>query len=110
VLQSVGETQYGMGMSLLDFSRKTTDEFGTTTFIERPYSKRLSCSVEVPKADFNRTVDLLLSLRARPTVWVAVDDTLYSSGALIYGFLRDFRAVIEYYASNMYSLEIEGLI
>jgi hypothetical protein len=106
----VGATQYGLGMSMIDFSKKVTDDFGVTTFVERAFSKRMSCSVRIEDADFNRTMDLLFSLRARPSVWIATDEALYSSGALIYGFLKDFRAVVEYYASSMYSLEIEGMI
>lgn len=107
-LITLGKTEHGAGLSLIDYSRKETDEFGVTTFVERPYAKRLNANVMVEKADFNTVNDLLFSLRATPTVWVTSDDAAYSS-AIIYGFLRDMRAVIAYPTASLYSLEIEGL-
>lgn len=107
-VNQIGETSYGAGLALIDYSRKTTDEFGVTTFVERPYAKRLTVETMVDKADFNTVTELLFSLRATPTVWVADDDADYSS-AITYGFLRDMRAVIAYPTASLYSLEIEGL-
>ena len=104
----IGETDFGAGLALIDFSRKTTDEFGVTTFVERAFAKRLTASVLVEKANFNTVNDLLFSLRATPTVWIPSDDADYSS-AIVYGFLRDMRAVIAYPTASLYSLEIEGL-
>jgi hypothetical protein len=106
---SVGDTHYGVGVSMLDYSKKTTDEFGTTTFVPRGFSKRVSATVEVDKADFNTTLALLISLRATPAVWLLSDDTEWG-GANVYGFLRDLKSVIEYPKKSLYRIEIEGLL
>lgn len=111
LLADAGGTQYDLGVSLVDYSRKSTDpDTGVTTFVERPYSKTLDCMVEIHADDYNRVLDLLFSLRARPTVWIATDDPRYASGALIYGFLLALHAVIRYPTTSIYSLEIAGLI
>lgn len=107
-MREIGETEYGTGLGLIDYSRKDTDEFGVTTFVERPYAKRMSVNVKVDKADFNTMTELMFTLRATPTAWIPSDDTDYSS-AIVYGFIRDFRAVIAYKTASLYSLEIEGL-
>lgn len=106
---SAGETHFGVGVSMLDFSKKTTDEFGVTTFVPRGFSKRVSAPVSVDKADYNTTLSLLLSLRAKPAVWLLSDDTDWG-GANVYGFLRDLKTVIDYPTHSLYSIEIEGLL
>jgi len=108
-LQTIGETQYGVEIALIDYSKKEADEFGDVVFVERAYSLRMTANVMVEKADFNASLRSLLDARASPGVWVASDDQDYDVGAVIYGFLRDMRAVIAYPTASLYSLEIEGL-
>ena len=105
----IGDTEFGVTVALIDYSRKETDAFGVTTFVERPYSKRVNANVVIDKADYNTVNELIFSLRATPTIWIFDDDADYSSGAIVYGFVRDFRSVIAYPAKSTYSLEIEGL-
>lgn len=109
VSHEIGEAQFGMGMSLIDFSRKDTDEFGAVIFVERPYSKRLSCSVTVEKDNFNDVLDLLLSVRATPVVWDATGMDEYASASRILGFLRDLRLSINTPTVSTFNLEIESL-
>ena len=107
---TLGATQYGHSFSITDYSRKDTDEFGTTTFVERPFAKRMSASVLVPKANYNRVIALIESIRAKPTVWMASDDPEYSAGAIVYGNWAEFDLEIAYPTENLCNLEIQGLI
>lgn len=107
---TLGKTQYGFTMSLVDYSKKDTDEFGTTTFIPRHFAKRATAEIIVDKADYNAVVDLLFAVRATPTVFIAADDEDYSSGALIYGFPESFDIEIAYPQHSICSLQVQGLI
>lgn len=107
---ALGETQYGHSFSITDYSRKDTDEFGTTIFVERAFAKRMNASVLVSKSNYNTAISTLEYLRAQPTVWVATDDPEYSAGAIVYGNCADFDLQIAYPTENLLDIEIQGLI
>ena len=108
-ISSLGGTQYGATAGIIDYSRKETDEFGTTTFVERAFSKRLNAQIYIENSQLNRVQSYLYSIRAKPVVWVASDDPTYEEALVIYGFYRDFSTEIAYPTHVMCSLEIEGL-
>jgi hypothetical protein len=107
--QEIGNTQYGLSVTMIDYSKKETSALGVVTLIERPYSKRVSAQVTVTKANYNAVLDALFALRAKASVYIATEDIAYASGAVIYGFLRDFRLTIDYPNENLCSIEIESL-
>lgn len=109
MITDIGSTQYGAGAGIIDFSKKETDEFGTITFVERAYSKRMSAQVFVKTIDINKVQQLLISLRAKPSVWIGSDDALYEEAMVVYGFYREFNAEISYPGYAVYNLEVEGL-
>ena len=106
----IGATQYGHSFSITDYSRKDTDEFGTTTFVKRATAKRMSAPVLVPKGNYNGVVLLMESITSTPTVWIASEDPEYSAGAIVYGNWADFDLEIAYPTENLCNLEIQGLI
>lgn len=108
-MEDLGETEAGMQVSMIDYSRKVTDEFGVTTLVERPATKRLSANIRVPKASFNTVMEKVFSLRATPTMWIGSDDADYAS-ASVYGFVRDYRTVINYPTYSLSSIEIEEIV
>lgn len=110
VMKTIGETKLGLGVGIIDYSKKVTDEFGNTTFSVGAYSKRMSPQVLLRKADFNNVFATLVALRASPSVWIASDDPDYSEAAISYAFFRDFQMLIEYANHCLCNLEIEGLI
>ena len=71
-----GTTQYGAKAGIIDYSKKTTDDFGNTTLVIRPYSKRLTCSVMVSTVDLNKVQSTLYKIRAKPVVWIATDNAV----------------------------------
>ncbi len=105
----IGRTEYGHEFSILDFSIKSADEQGESTFVEGPFSKLGSGTVWVEKADYNRVARLGIALRAKPTVWVFTPDPAYSVGAIIYGNAADFKLLISYPTENLLSLQVQGL-
>lgn len=108
-IAEIGLTQYGLTSGIIDYSRKETDEFGTTTFVVRPFSKRMNAQVMVKNLQLNRVYQLLASIRATPVVWIASTDPLLEEATVVYGFYRDFSIEIAYPSHSNCSLEVEGL-
>jgi hypothetical protein len=108
-LFDIGGTQYGANAGIIDYSRKETDEFGNISFIERPFSKRLSADVYVSNTDLNRVQNLLYSVRAKPSVWIASTDPSYEQALVLFGFFREFTTAISYPSHSMLNIDIEGL-
>lgn len=104
----LGATQYGVGLGIIDYSKKETDDFGVTTFVERDFSKRVNARFLLPNLEINRTQKILSSLRATPSIWIPSTDPKLSS-LTVYGFYRDFNIEIPYPEYSYCSLEIEGL-
>lgn len=105
----VGSTQWGVSAGIIDYSSKTTDSYGTTTLVQRAYSKRMDAKLSVPATEINRVHKLLSGLRATPSVWIGSDSDAYAP-LVIYGFYRDFALEIAYPTHSLCSLQIEGLI
>jgi hypothetical protein len=108
--QELGSTQYGAKAGIIDYSSKDTDIYGTTTFVVRAFSKRLTADLLLDNAQLNRVQRLFYNLRAIPCIWIGHDDAAFSEALIVYGFYRDFSTTIAYPYHSLCSLEIEGLI
>lgn len=96
-------------IGIIDYSRKETDEFGTTTFVQRAYKKTLECQMVMPRGQFAAAYKVVSGLRATPCVWVSSEHPDLSP-LIVYGFYTDFSITVAYTAHVLCSLEIEGLI
>lgn len=105
---TLGDTQYGASVGIIDYSRKETDAFGVTTFVRRAYSKRMSAKLMLDNVQMNKVQRVLADLRATPCAWIGVDDTTYAP-LVIYGFYKDFSIEVAYPTMSYCSLEVEGL-
>lgn len=108
-LYTLGGTQYGASVGIRDYSIKTTDDFGNTTFVQRAFSKRMDASVFMPNTSITANQKILTRVRATPCVWVGSEDSNMRP-TVVYGFFRDFSIDISYPSYSMCRLEIEGLI
>ena len=110
-LRTLGTVAMGAQAGIRDYSRKETDEFGVTTFVQRAFSKRLSAQFAVDRTQLNRVQRQLYGLRATPVVWLGADDAPeYEEALTIFGFYRDFTTAIDYPTYSLCNIEIEGLI
>lgn len=107
----IGQTQYGgLSTSIVDYSKKTTDDFGNVTIVKRAFSKKVNARLLLDKSKYNMLNDLFsYKLRSVPTTWIATEDSSYTSGALIYGYYKDFSVDVTYPTMCACSLEIEGM-
>jgi len=108
LLYDLGSTEYGATVGIIDYSRKNTDEFGTTTFIERAFSKRMNATFMLDNTQLNFVQRLLASVRAIQCVYIGSEDEDYAP-LIVYGFYKDFTINIQYSTKSYCSLEVEGL-
>jgi len=105
-LFEVGQTEYGMQLGMLDYSRKSTDDFGATTVVERAYAKQMTVPVVVRIGDVDEVARQLQLIRAKPVVWIG--STKFDQ-SVIYGFFKTWSVDIVYDQIANCTLTIEGL-
>lgn len=106
---SLGNTQYGATIGIKDYSVKTTDAFGNTSFVQRAYSKRMDADVMLNNSNLNFVHRLLSDIRAIPVVWIGSDAEDFKP-LVMFGYYRDFNISIPYPTYSMCNISIEGLI
>ncbi|NCC85782.1 MAG: carbohydrate-binding protein [Clostridia bacterium] len=99
--------RYGASAGIVDYSKKTVDDFGNVQITQRAYSKRASWQFLIRNEDLDRLQRVLASMRATPALYVGSDRF---DATIIYGWYRDFDITIEYYKHSECSIELEGLI
>lgn len=103
----LGQTLSDPTIGIIDYSRKSTDDFGNTTIVARTYSKRMSCSMLVGSSSVDNVSRLLAQYRSTPVVWVAADNIFTSM--IVYGFYKDWEVRIESPNHSTCNIQIEGL-
>jgi hypothetical protein len=103
----IGWTHFGASVGLVDFSVKSTDSFGNTTFVERPYSKRMNVAIEIRSDRVDEVVNALAPYRAKPVMYLGVGGR-YASMVML-GKYQSFDVVIPGPVFSQCNLEIEGL-
>jgi len=106
--QDVGETQWGVNLGMMSFSRKETDEFGITRIVPRGFARTMSCDTFLTNSEITRIYRLLASVKDVPVVWLGSELGLFDS-TIIYGFYNSFNVILEGAGGSYCSLEIEGL-
>jgi hypothetical protein len=109
-LLTIGSSEYGFTSGITDYSVKQTDEFGTSTFVRRGFSKRMTGRVLVPNNELNRVQRTLYELRAIPALWFASQNPNLEEALVVFGYYKDFSTDISYPNYSYCSLDIEGLI
>jgi len=105
---SLGDTEFGASVSIVDYSRKETSALGVTTFVRRAYSKRMSARMMIDTVQINKVQRVLADLRATPCAWIGTDESGFEP-LTVYGFYRDFSIDVAYPTKSYCSIEVEGL-
>ena len=82
----LGETQYGAGVEISDYSTRTIDEYGNANFIRRGYSNILQARFTLERDKADTVLDTITALRAVPCVWIG---SQHYQCAVIYGYYRE---------------------
>lgn len=105
---TLGDTEFGANVSIIDYSRKNTSAAGITSFEQRAYSKRMSARLMLDTVQINKVQRILADLRATPAAWIGTDESGFEP-LTVYGFYRDFSIDVAYPTKSYCSLEVEGL-
>lgn len=105
-IEEIGEALFGTGVGIIDYSRKTVDEFGNASILERPYSKRVEYDLMIETAQVSRVQRLLASIRARPVVWIGEESM---EATIVFGFYKDFSINIAGPSASTATITVEGL-
>jgi len=103
---SLGDTEHGADIGIIDYSRKETDQFGVTSVVERAFAKRMTAKVVMPTDAIDDVHRSLAALRATPVLWIGSESF---ESLTVYGFYKEFSIDIAYPTVSYCSLTIEGL-
>lgn len=106
-LSDLGVTTYGTSISIEDFSRKETDDFGNFIVVERAFAQLADFDVQFETSNARKIQRTLAGFRATPIVYIGSEDT--SFGTTIYGFYRRFDLTLEGPSLSFGAIEVEGL-
>jgi len=109
LVKDIGATKVGARVGIVSYTKKTKNDFGHMTIVQRSWSKKASLAVVTEKARFNRIYRWLASLQGRLCVFVGTTAAGYEP-MLIYGYYNDFNIDVEYTYTHLCSLEVEGVI
>lgn len=107
--QDMGEMSLGARSTLIDYSRKETDAFGSTTFVERGYADEFSGQLLIENGQLNSFKRLTRKLRATPTLYVGSSDPRYRELFVTFGWLRRSDPVVAYPEHSLIDIEVGAL-
>ncbi|WP_370308352.1 hypothetical protein, partial [Sphingobium abikonense] len=102
----LGTTEAQPTVSIVDYSRRETDDYGVTSVVRRGFAKRMSVRLKVATDAVDALQRRLAGLRARAVEWVADDrfDSLSFTG-----FYKEFAIDLAIPPVSFCTLTIEGL-
>jgi hypothetical protein len=106
----LGNLKYGASSGIIDYSKKVTDEFGVTEFVQRAWADEFSGTIEVGNFQLNSLKRLMQRIRSTPCLWVGHEDDQFRETLIVFGWYRSHRIAIAYPNHSLLDLEIEGLV
>ena len=103
---TIGDTEHGADIGIIDYSRKETDQFGVTSVVERAFAKRMTARVVMQTSAIDDVHRNLAALRASPVLWIGSESF---ESLTVYGFYKEFSIDLAYPTVSYCSLTIEGL-
>ncbi|MEH3103430.1 MAG: hypothetical protein PGN12_05945 [Sphingomonas phyllosphaerae] len=101
----LGTVETAPTITITDYSRRVTDDFGVTTVVERGFSRRMSVKLKLPFTDVDVLQRRLASLRATPAKWIADEQIAWLSAR---GFFKDFDLDLNLPPVSYCTLSVEG--
>lgn len=108
--QDLGDLSYDASAQVIDYSKKTTDEFGVTEFVKRDYADEFSGQLEVYNAQVGGVKRILRSIVSTPTLFVGTSDERFSELFVSFGWLRNHRVAVKYDDYSILDIEIGALV
>ncbi|MCZ4341512.1 hypothetical protein O4H52_07865 [Sphingomonadaceae bacterium G21617-S1] len=86
-VKPLGKTEAGAKVGIIDFTKKTVDQFGVISATERGFSKRMTVRSLIDTDDVDSVNVALAAVRAVPAIYLG--ETGFDS-LLCYGFWKDY--------------------
>lgn len=104
----IGEVEMGATHGIRDYSRVKEDDFGNVTMQQGGWSKKANMLLFVDKSMHRYASRTLTDLRHIPTAFIGSDDPDYEP-LIIFGFIKDWGAEVQYPTKTLINIEIQGL-
>lgn len=104
---TLGDTQYGLGLGLIDYSTKNVD--ATTGFITispGSYQDTMDAEIVMDTSYVSQAKKVLTDLRSTPALYVADADR---DGTILFGYFREFDLLLTGPVKSTALLQIESL-
>lgn len=105
--RTLGVTNFNTSVSIQDYSRKETDQFGNISVVSRPFAKKADYDVTLETASINYVQRALAEIRTTPTVFIGDGNR---PETIVYGFYRSFNIVLSTPSISDCTIEVEGLV
>ncbi|MDR6851101.1 hypothetical protein J2Y54_000594 [Sphingomonas sp. BE123] len=106
VAHEIGTIQANPTIGIVDFSRRTTDNFGVTSVVARSFARRMSVRIAMPTEQVDAVQRLLAGLRASVARWEADERFEWLN---FDGFYKDFQIDLAIPPLSYCTLTVEGL-
>ena len=106
----IGSTKYAASVGETDYSRKITDDFGVTTFVQRAYAATMSLPIYLHPDNADGVIKIMHDIRATPSLFIGDNRDNGFQCLTIYGWKEDFRMVYAGPNEMEFTLDIQGLI
>ena len=103
--QTLGVTNYGASVSILDYSTKERDGFGNLILVPRRTVRLVDYDVKVPTAQVDFVVRALQRISSTPALFIG--DSSFSS-SITFGIYRDFTQGITTPSISDLTIQVEG--
>jgi hypothetical protein len=104
---NAGATKKGFGVSIEDYSNKTTDGYGNVSITPREFSSRLTIQSYLNESEAEQMNKLLSEYRSKLIACIGVDN---SPRTYIYGFPASWDIANINDNENLLSLKMEGVV
>jgi hypothetical protein len=105
--KSIGMVEAGAAAGIIDYSKRTTDDFGNTTITKRAYSKRMTLQVLINNNQIDDLEQFLADYRATALYWsIAGKRDAFS----FMGSYKSFEIAVSYPDNSIVNLEVESLV
>ncbi|GLT00134.1 hypothetical protein GCM10007897_15180 [Sphingobium jiangsuense] len=102
----LGQTEDKPTVSITDYSRRETDDFGVTKVIERAWARRVTARSRIDSFEVDAVQRFLAAIRATPALWIG-EEGFEALG--LFGFYKDFSIDLQVGTTSYCSLTVEGL-
>lgn len=103
----LGLTFYGVATDMKDWSTTEFKKDGTSSTVERGFSRRMTLDVKLTNDRIDSVQDTLASYRQKVVVWIGIKASRWT---VICGRYSSFKNVIESFNDSRMALTIEGIV